>query len=96
MMAGDRLAQLSGLTGVSAAQHLLSIAGAASGSAGALLVAYSGLLTGTAAQHLLVDHLISDGLGVSYQVVRGTRSWDVYVQGRGWVRERAARDWRTE
>lgn len=50
----ERITQLSGLSGVSAAQHLKQIAGAA-GIAGALLVAFSGLPTGTAAEHLLAN-----------------------------------------
>lgn len=54
MTALERITQLSGLSGVSAAQHLKQIAGAA-GIAGALLVAFSGLPTGTAAEHLLAN-----------------------------------------
>ena len=53
---GQRLVHLSGLTGVSAAEHLKRIAGAA-GSAGNLLVAYSRLATATAAVHIMVDHI---------------------------------------
>ena len=61
MTAAQRLAQLSGLTGVSAAEHLKRIALAA-GVAGALLVAYSGLPAGSAAQHLLTDRSVVQSL----------------------------------
>lgn len=54
MNAGQRLAALSGAPGLSAAEHLKRIAGAA-GVAGALLVAYSQLPTGSAEQHLLAE-----------------------------------------
>lgn len=54
--AGQRLANLSGLTGVSAAEHLRAIAGVY-GTAGAMLVAYSGLGPNTAAVHLMHDRL---------------------------------------
>lgn len=53
MTAGERLAQISGLSGVSAAAMLLAIGTGAT--AGALLVDYSGLESGTAAEHLLTD-----------------------------------------
>jgi hypothetical protein len=55
MTAAQRLTQLSGLSGVSAGEHLKRIA-AAAGVAGVLLTAYSQLQTGTATQHILVDH----------------------------------------
>lgn len=51
--AAQRLATLSGLSGVSAAQMLRQIAAGAT--AGAMLVAYSGLPSATAATHLLHD-----------------------------------------
>lgn len=50
---GDRLAEISGLSGVSAATMLLAIG--SGGTAGALLVDYSGLPSGTAMDHLLTD-----------------------------------------
>jgi len=54
MTYADRIKQLSGLAGVTAAVMLLSIG--AGGTAGAALVDYSKLASGTATQHLLVDH----------------------------------------
>lgn len=51
--AADRLKQLSGLAGVSAASMLLSIGAGAT--AGAALVNYSGLAAASAATHLLTD-----------------------------------------
>lgn len=51
--AAARLVELSGLSGVSAATHLLAIGTGAT--AAALLVFGSGLETGTAAAHLLAD-----------------------------------------
>ena len=47
-----RLVELSGLSGVSAGQHLVSIS-LAGVTSGARLVSRSGLATGTAAEHLL-------------------------------------------
>ena len=52
--AAERLVFLSGLSGVSAGQHLLALASGST--SGAILVNYSGLPTGTAAEHLLQDH----------------------------------------
>lgn len=54
MTAGERLAFLSGLSGVSAAEHLKKIANSI-GLAGALLLAASGLPGGTA-EELLLSH----------------------------------------
>lgn len=51
MNTGQRLVVLSGLSGVSAAQHLLSIGTGAT--AGALLVSRSSLPSATAIQHLM-------------------------------------------
>ena len=53
MTAGDRLKQLSGLSGVSAAVMLAAIGAGAT--TGAALVNYSGLPSATAAVHLLTD-----------------------------------------
>ena len=70
---------LSGLSGVSAAEHLKKIA-AATGVAGALLVGYSGLTTGTAAEHLLADAgqvvrpVLSGGGGGVFKVGRRSAS----------------------
>ena len=50
---GDRLKQLSGMSGVTVGAMLLAIGTGAT--VGAILVNYSGLPTGTVAQHLLVD-----------------------------------------
>lgn len=50
--AASRLVSLSGLSGVSAGQHLVSIS-LAGVTSGARLVSRSGLPTGTAAAHLL-------------------------------------------
>lgn len=54
MNVAQRLAYLSGLTGVSAGAHLLAIR-LAGVNAGAMLVSRSGLPSGTAMQHLLAD-----------------------------------------
>lgn len=51
MTTGQRLVELSGLSGVTAAQHLMSIG--AGGSAGAMLVSRSSLLIGSAMYHLM-------------------------------------------
>jgi hypothetical protein len=51
--AGERLAALSGLAGVSAATLLLALA--SGGTTGEALAAYSQLPSGTAAEHLLVE-----------------------------------------
>lgn len=56
MKAGDRLKQISGAGGTTAAARLRRIGGAAS-TAGALLVAYSGFATATAAVHLFADRV---------------------------------------
>ena len=53
MTAADRLKQLSGLAGVSAAAMLLSLG--AGGVAGEILATSSGLPLGTAAEHLLAE-----------------------------------------
>ena len=50
---GDRLKQLSGMSGATVGAMLIVIGG--SGTVASALVAYSGLPTGTVAQHLLVD-----------------------------------------
>ena len=50
MTAGERLVQLSGLAGVSAAQHLIPLAGGST--SGARLKARSSLSSGTAWAHL--------------------------------------------
>jgi len=55
--AGERLTQLSGLSGVSAAVMLLAIGSGAT--AGAALVDYSGLSSATAEVHLLTDVQVS-------------------------------------
>lgn len=60
MNTGDRLVALSGLSGVSASVHLISIKQAGS-KAGDMLVSRSGLTTGTA-----MDHLISDATGIPF------------------------------
>jgi hypothetical protein len=52
MNAGQRLAELSGLSGVSAATHLLAIKQSGA-TAGAMLLSASPLSTGTALAHLL-------------------------------------------
>lgn len=61
MTTGERLTQLSGLSGVTAAVMLLAIGSGAT--TGAALVNYSGLPTGTAAQHLLVDFVDDERRG---------------------------------
>ena len=52
MTTGARLVQLSGLSGVSAATHLIAIKQSGS-NAGDMLVSRSGLTTGTAMEHLI-------------------------------------------
>ena len=64
MTAGERLQQLSGLSGATAAQHLLQIRQSGSTS-GEMLVSRSGLSVATAAEHLLSD---AGGLDVNYLV----------------------------
>lgn len=54
MNTGQRLVALSGLTGVSAAQHLLAIR-VSGANAGEILVSRSALATGSAMDHLLSD-----------------------------------------
>lgn len=61
MTAGDRLKQLSGLAGVTAAVMLLTIGSGAT--AGAALVDYSKLPSATAAVHLLTDITVVSGGG---------------------------------
>jgi hypothetical protein len=64
MTTGERLAQISGLTGVTAAAMLLAVGVGAT--AGAALVNYSHLSTATAEEHLLVDRVAAQqGGGVS-------------------------------
>ena len=58
MNVAQRLAHLSGLTGVSAGAHLLAIRLGGT-SAGAMLVSRSGLPSGTAEQHLLADSVVT-------------------------------------
>lgn len=53
MNTGERLAQISGMSGVSAATMLMSIGSGST--AGELLVSYSGLSSGTAEEHLLAS-----------------------------------------
>ena len=60
---GERLRDLSGLTGVTVGAHLRAISGLAAGATvGAALLAYSGLPAGqhTVAEHLLVNHAAAD------------------------------------
>ena len=63
MTTGARLASLSGLSGVSAGQHLIAIkqSGATSGE---MLVSRSSLMTGTA-----MDHLMDTGISFGGQQV---------------------------
>lgn len=76
MTAGDRLALVSGLSGVTAAAMLAAIgAGATTGDA---LVNYSGLASATAAVHLLTDIAPSAPPGVVFsdppiQIMQGQR-----------------------
>lgn len=60
MTTGARLVQLSGLSGVSAATHLIAIKQSGS-NAGDMLVSRSGLSTGSA-----MEHLISDATGIPF------------------------------
>lgn len=76
MTTGERLALLSGLSGVSAAEHLKKIAGTI-GLAGALLVMASGLPSGTAEEHLLAEKTASGTpLGGQAHEDRVRTHWD--------------------
>ena len=81
----ERITQLSGLSGVSAAQHLKQIAGAV-GIAGALLVAYSGLPTGTAAQHLLADNAAEQAASGGGKGTRGGVEHDALADAARYAR----------
>lgn len=73
MTTGERLTQISGLSGVTAVAMLLVIgSGAATGDA---LVDYSGLSSGTAEQHLLADQ-------VPAAVAPPIAYWDVTAIGK--------------
>lgn len=80
MTAAERLVQLSGLSGVSAATHLLAIGMGIT--TGAALLDYSGLESATTAEHLLYDAVTENVQvsvsGVSLQVLRGTLRPTVY------------------
>ncbi len=67
MTAAERLKQLSGLAGVSAAMMLLAISTGATASD--LLVNYSKLSSGTAAEHLLVDASIVEQVAAKPKLV---------------------------
>lgn len=94
MTAGERLAFLSGLSGVSAAEHLKKLAGTI-GLAGALLVMASGLPGGTAEELLLAEKVAaptpvavtySSGSGGGYgAVVSGGRRGIAGYSGRSSV-----------
>lgn len=73
-IAGDRLAYLSGLSGVPAATHMLAIGGGVSMKAGDLLLSYSPLTSATAGEHLMADGgtppVINDGIAQASPIVR--------------------------
>ena len=75
MTTGARLAELSGLSGVSAATHLLAIR-LSGATAGAMLVSRSTLSTGTAIAHLAGGGVSSASASYS-QEVNLTRKWYV-------------------
>lgn len=70
MIAGNRLASLAGMSGVSASVMLQSIG--AGTTAGSRLVAFSQLGSATAGVHLMTDPIAGAGAGENY-IIRARR-----------------------
>jgi hypothetical protein len=70
---------LSGLSGVTAAEHLKKIAGIFGVSAGVILAAYSQLPTGEAIDHLLVDRQVVEE---TIQLTFGGSGWNFDESGK--------------